>query len=242
MVKYGLIGKGLKHSFSAKFFNRKFRTEGLDCHYDLYDIENIGELKGLLASHLELKGLNITSPYKREVIQFMDELSPEASTLNAVNVVEIKSNGKLKGYNTDWEGFYKTLLGIGLEGKKALIMGTGGAASAVALALEKSNIPYKLVSRKPTGNEISYEEMNRLLPSCEIIVNATPLGMYPLEHQCPPIDITGISEKHICYDLIYNPAVSKFLRKAKEQGAAIKNGMEMLINQAELSWQIWNED
>lgn len=245
MVKYGLIGKHISHSFSSTYFNEKFKREGIEATYTLYDIDHISKLQAVLDRNPELKGLNVTSPYKREVINFLDELTPEAQTLNAVNVIEFRSEtgGKrrLIGHNTDSLGFEKTLEGLAMsDTPKALILGTGGAASAVALALKNQGISYLFVSRKPSGDAISYQDVSALLPAHNLIINATPVGLFPKFEKYPLIDYARLSPNHICYDLIYNPPETKFLSLAKAKGATTKNGLDMLINQAELSWQIWN--
>lgn len=245
MVTYGLIGRGLSHSFSASYFNDKFEREGIDARYMNFDLEDITELPGVIAKHPDLNGLNVTTPYKRDVIGYMDELSEEAAALQSVNVIEFKrEQGELllKGHNTDSPGFRQTLEGKIGAGERALIMGTGGAASAVAHALKQLGAEYKTVSRTPDPekNETGYERMSEILPSARLIVNATPLGMYPKTEACPPVDLTKIGPGHIAYDLIYNPAETLFLKRARENGAMTINGLQMLINQAELSWQIWN--
>lgn len=241
MVEYGLIGRGISHSFSAKYFNNKFRREGIEAQYLAFDLKDISELHEILLSHTELKGLNVTSPYKREVIPFLNYLSGEASELQSVNVITVERNmagePMLVGHNTDCGGFGMTIDGMRIN--KALIMGTGGASSAVALALRKVGVDSHIVSRFPKGHIIGYDTANLLLPEYDLIVNATPLGMHPNEDGCPPLDLNKLCSSHICYDLIYNPAETLFLRKAKEQGAQTINGMGMLINQAELSWRIW---
>lgn len=247
--EFGLIGRGIGHSFSARYFNDKFAEYGIDASYSLFDLQNIQELTKLLSSHPKLMGLNVTSPYKREVIQYLDELSDEAKILDAVNVIEFIPKGnldvKLKGHNTDCPAFGISLQNFlsvsNFDYGKALVLGTGGASSAVCLALENLSIPYLQVSRSPLGNEISYYEANRLLPHFNIIVNATPVGMSPNVEFYPDLDYKKISERHFCYDLIYNPSETLFLKKCKEKGATVKNGLEMLTTQADLAWNIWND-
>lgn len=245
MVEYGLIGRGISHSYSARYFNDKFAKEGLDCCYLAFDLEDISELRKIIEEHPNLHGLNVTSPYKREVISFLDELSPEAERLQAVNVIEFirdkKGNFKsLKGHNTDCLGFEKSLepLLTGIR-PKAMILGTGGAASAVECALENLGIDYVTVSRQSGIGRISYEKANGLLKEFGLIINATPVGMYPDVNALPPLDCSMISKDHLCYDLIYNPGETLFLKIAKEHGAKTKNGLEMLKNQADLAWDIW---
>lgn len=241
--EYGLIGRGISHSFSANYFNNKFSREGIQARYSLYDLEKIDDLKSLLESHPNLRGLNVTSPYKRDVIKYLDELSDEANELQAVNTISIihsSSNKiKLKGFNTDYQGFKLTLSDIVNSKTKAIVLGTGGASAAVGKALSVEGIPYLLVSRNPKRGEASYSEINSLLPERKLIINATPVGMYPRLNECPDLDYDKITDSHICYDLIYNPEETLFLKKSKEKGAKIINGMQMLINQAEQSWKIW---
>lgn len=240
---FGLIGKGISHSFSADYFNSKFQNLPLDARYVPFDIQRIDNFIEIISDHPNLVGLNVTSPYKREIIPFLNELSAESKILNAVNTIEFRKdeNGNLilRGHNTDSYGFQKTLKAIIPEGTKALIMGTGGASSAVALALEKEGIPYLTVSRKPQGNQIGYEEMNTLLKNFKLLINATPLGMHPNINDVPDIDFENIGANHICYDLIYNPSTTLFLHKAAAKGAKTYNGLQMLLNQAELAWGIW---
>lgn len=242
MREFGLIGRGLSHSFSADYFNNKFAEKNIDAVYRLHDLTSISELSNLVRLP-NLIGLNVTSPFKREVIAFLDVLSEEAEELNAVNVIKIlheyEGNVKLKGYNTDSEGFGLTLDNFTII-ESALIMGTGGAASAVAYALRKRGIPFKIVSRNPDDHHIGYEEMNAILNNYHLIINATPLGMFPNVKSSPPLDFDKITGDHICYDLIYNPSETLFMQKAKEKGALTMNGFQMLLNQAELGWNIWN--
>lgn len=246
--EYGLIGRGIGHSFSANYFNDKFEKESIDASYSLFDLHNIEEIKKIFEEHPNLRGLNVTSPYKRDVIRYVDSLSPAAKELNAVNVVSVLRSplGELflKGDNSDYEGFRLTLKDLfsDKEDVKAMIMGTGGASTAVALALRMENIPYKIVSRNPKEDEIGYEEMNEMLKDYQLIINATPLGMYPDVDKAPDIDFSRLTEKHICYDLIYNPSETTFLKKAKKRKSRTINGLDMLLNQAELSWKIWKEN
>lgn len=251
VAEYGLVGKGISHSFSGKFFNEKFLREKIDASYNLFDLSDISLFPSLLEDHPLLKGLNVTSPYKREIIPFLDILSPEAKELNAVNVIQFEKipggSRRLIGHNTDARGFLQTLGPLEcfykLKKPKALILGTGGAATAVAYALKKSGGSFRFVSRNPVGESmISYESLNSLIPTSDIIINATPLGMYPDENKCPEFDYSKLCPRHLCYDLIYNPEETLFMKYAKERGAMVKNGLEMLINQAMLSWEIWSED
>lgn len=252
MVKrlFGLIGRKISHSFSADYFNRKFREEGIEAEYLNFDLRNISELHEILNRYPDLVGLNVTSPYKREVIPFLHILSPTAMSLQAVNTILI--DGKtLKGFNTDAPGFECTIPSLRLQIcgdlKSALVLGSGGASSAVCHALAKLDISYFVVSRRSDSTLkentpiISYSQANLLIPSCELIINATPIGMYPDIEAFPNIDYTKLSNRHICYDLIYNPPETMFLKLAGKHGAQTINGLRMLLNQAELSWNIWNE-
>lgn len=245
MKSFGLIGKDISHSFSGEFFNGKFKAEGISSVYSLFNLNRIDEFPDLLKKHPDLRGLNVTSPYKREIIRFLDELSPDAEKLNAVNVinfnVSLSGETKLVGHNTDCEGFRMTIHNIVPDHTKALILGTGGASSAVAHALFKENIPYLIMSRIPEASQVGYDMINELLPDYKLVINATPVGMYPNVSNCPIEDFSKVGKGHIFYDLIYNPAETIFLKNAKSRGATIVNGMQMLINQAQLSWEIWNK-
>lgn len=245
MVEYGLIGRGIGHSFSAGYFNDKFLREGIEARYIPFDIDSVGEIEEILEKHPYLSGFNVTSPYKREIIPYLDSLSENAAELNAVNTVkverDIRGRRQLSGHNTDWRGFGMTIEGLVQPGSRALVLGTGGASSAVCLALRKNNIDYKVVSRNPQEGQLGYEEIGPYLRDCTLIINATPVGMHPNVNEVPPIDFSMIRPGHICYDLIYNPERTLFLEKAAEKGAEVINGHSMLINQAELSWRIWNK-
>ena len=243
---FGLIGKKLGHSFSAFFFNDKFKREGIDESYHLFPLKHIEDLPDLLAGHSDLKGLNVTIPYKQEVIRFLDSISDEAQKIGAVNVIKIENDNKGKklcGFNTDYIGFEESLKPLLHQGvKKALILGTGGASKSVAYVLSKLNIEGKFVSRHPSDEELSYMDLDeKIIRENLLIVNTTPLGMYPNIEGCPDIPYKGITPEHICYDLIYNPGETLFMKKCKEQGATVKNGMEMLEFQAKAAWHIWNE-
>lgn len=244
MVEYGLIGRYISHSFSADIFNRKFAREGIDGRYSLFDLDDISKLPQLLTTIPNLKGLNVTSPYKRDVIPYLDYISEEAEALQAVNVIKIETlhdgTKRLKGFNTDCEGFRATLKELPAF-SNALIFGTGGAASAVGLALEKQDVSFQYVSRNPKLGELDYHEVSLLLPDFRLIINATPLGMAPKVETYLPIDYDKIGASHICYDLIYNPPETMFLKMASAKGARTINGFQMLLNQASLSWDIWSE-
>jgi shikimate dehydrogenase len=241
MIEYGLIGYPLEHSFSKKYFTEKFEREGLEAQYEHFPINTIYELKDLLAAHPRLKGLNVTVPYKQLVLQQLNTAGIPPG-LHACNCIKIKE-GKMFGFNTDITGFERSLLPLlRPHHKKALILGSGGAAEAARFVFEKNNIPYIIASRTSQGGDkISYADIDeKIIPHYNIIVNATPLGMYPDISGYPDIPYEAIGEQHLAYDMIYNPAKTAFLQKAEQQGATIKNGYEMLQLQAEESWKIWN--
>ena len=239
---YGLIGYPLSHSFSAKFFNDKFCREKINEEYRLFPIPKIDEIKGLFQKYPELKGLNVTIPYKSSIIEYLSDISPAANEIGAVNVIKIKE-GKLKGYNTDAYGFKESLKPLLKKDiKKALILGTGGASKAVRYVLSSLGIDSKVVSRCSGKVDLMYSDLNsEIISENLLIVNTTPLGMYPDVNSFPDIPYQFIGENHICYDLVYNPEESRFLNMAESQGAVIKNGLEMLHLQAIKAWEIWNE-
>ena len=235
----------VSHSFSKSFFDEKFFREGLrDYHYDLYQLKEITDLKKLLGDNPELCGLNVTIPYKEQVINLLSDIDDAAKRIGAVNVIKIK-DGKLRGFNTDSDAFLETVEKWfpNEVGSKALILGTGGSSKAVQEALKKLNIPFQVVSRTKGDGIITYEELEKngtFISASNLIVNTTPLGMTPNNNTMPPIDFELITPQHYVYDLIYNPARTMFLQKAEMRNATIKNGLEMLHIQAEKSWAIWN--
>ena len=242
MRLFGLIGYPLTHSFSKKYFTEKFEKEGLnDCRYELFPIASINELKNVLDQNPDLNGLNVTIPYKEQVLSFLDEKDEVVKKIRASNCITVKKN-KLKGYNTDAEGFEKSLKHfLQPHHTNALILGTGGASKAVEFVLKKLRISFKHVSRKPSVHNYSYEQLtSSLLADHTLIINTTPLGMYPKINEAPPIPYEALTGDHYLFDLVYNPERSLFLQKGQEKGAAIKNGYEMLVIQAEESWRIWN--
>ncbi|KIX22546.1 shikimate dehydrogenase [Flavobacterium sp. 316] len=242
-VKFGLIGKNISYSFSKKYFNDKFKLLHYDnCEYLNFDIKSIKEFPEVYLETKGLKGLNVTIPYKEEIIPYLDKLSKNAKKIGAVNTIIISKKKKLKGYNTDYYGFKKTLKPLLTEQhKKALILGTGGVSKAIAFALRKLKIEFDFVSRNPSEFELSYEEINKeIFDDYQIIINTTPLGTHPNIEEAPNLDYSLFTTNHIAYDLVYNPEETMFLKKAKENGAIIKNGYEMLIFQAEKAWEIWN--
>jgi shikimate dehydrogenase len=245
---FGLIGFPLSHSFSKKYFAEKFESEGIqDCRYDNYPIEHIGLLHSLISHNRDLCGLNVTIPFKQQVIDQLDELDPEAAEVGAVNTIRIFRNDRkvwLKGYNTDVYGFRKSISPF-LQNRSysAFILGTGGSSKAVGFVLKKMGMKVIFVSRNPVQeNHISYKDISNLIIQPAVIVNASPAGMYPNTYICPDIPYELLTPDHILFDLIYNPPETLFLTKGKERGAKIINGLQMLHLQAERSWEIWNED
>lgn len=243
---FGLIGKTLKHSFSPTYFKNKFEREQInDAHYKLFPLENIEELLELKKNHPFLCGLNVTIPYKESIIPFLDEISEQAQAIGAVNTIACLPDGRWKGYNTDAFGFEKAIQTfVDLKTRKALVLGTGGASKAVQCILSKHAVPFYLLSRtrNTNSNEITYEELNQtLLESHTLIINCTPLGTFPNIDECPNIPFEFIGDKHFVYDLVYNPTETLLIKKAKAAGAKVANGISMLENQAEASWEIWNK-
>ncbi|WP_396146270.1 shikimate dehydrogenase family protein [Flavobacterium sp.] len=242
--KFGLIGKDISYSFSKKYFTEKFAQDLYeDCSYENFDILNIEDFPSILKNNPNLKGLNVTIPYKESIIPYLDTVSDKAFQIGAVNVIRFTKKGNLKGYNSDWFGFKKSLEPLlQPHHKKALILGTGGAAKAVAFALDQLGITYSFVSREANPNTIDYSLINATtFDNHQIIINCTPVGTSPNTKEFPPIPYTYFSNQHIAFDLIYNPEETEFLKKAKKQGTIIKNGYEMLIYQAEKAWKIWNK-
>jgi shikimate dehydrogenase len=242
--KFGLLGKNISYSFSRKYFNNKFEKLHFDnCEYVNFDLETCKKFPKVIAKTKGLIGLNVTIPFKEEIIPYLDKLSKNAQKIGSVNTIKISKKKKLKGYNTDFYGFKKALKPLlKKHHNKALILGTGGASKGVAFGLKKLNIEYDFVSRNPDEYQIGYHEINaELFQEYQIIVNTTPIGTFPNVEMAPDLDYSLFTSKHIAFDLVYNPEETLFLKKAKEQGATIKNGYEMLVFQAEKSWQIWNK-
>ncbi len=242
---FGLIGGTVSHSFSKSYFDEKFFREGLrDYRYELFPLGNITEIETLLKETKGLTGLNVTIPYKEQVLKYLDEVDGFAKKIGAVNVIKIK-DGKLKGFNTDSDAFHETLEKWLPKDRTftALILGTGGSSKAVQEALKKLKIDYKLVSREARKGVITYEDLEKdpsTITNSKLVINTTPLGMSPKTEAMPPINYEHIGSEHYVYDLIYNPARTLFLQKSEMRGATIKNGLEMLHVQAEKSWTIWN--
>ncbi len=237
---YGIIGFPVAQSFSPAFFTEKFTRENTDATYTAFALEHITELPALLAGHPELRGLNVTIPHKTAVIPYIDELDEAAAEVGAVNCIAIR-NGRLKGYNTDAIGFEKSLKPLLQQHHtRALVLGRGGASKAVCYVLRKLGINYRIVSRTPTHDTLTYGRINEaLLAQFPMIINTTPLGMYPDMQTCPDLPYKYLTDVHLLYDLVYNPEETKFLTLGRQQGATVKNGMEMLHLQAEAAWVIW---
>lgn len=245
MKQYGLIGKSLQHSFSKKYFENKFKKESItDCYYDLFELDSIDEVKHILNSTKNIIGLNVTIPYKESIIPFLDEIDGVAKKIGAINTITLDTvTKKTKGYNTDYNGFKNSLKPF-LENthERALILGTGGASKAISYVLNELNIDFLFVSRNPEGNnEISYDDVNEyVLKHHQIIINTTPLGTFPAINNHPNIPYKHLTNKHLLYDLVYNPEETVFLKKGKEKGSLTINGLQMLKLQAEKAWEIWN--
>lgn len=246
MRKFGIIGYPLGHSFSPSYFNEKFQNENIDAHYDKFEIPVITDLQAILDYTPELCGFNVTIPYKEKVMSYLDSVSPEARAIGAVNVVKIshKENGKpyLEGFNSDVIGFSRSIKPLILpHHKKALILGTGGASKAVNYGLRQLGLETLLVSRSQKNNTIQYEQITpAILEEYTVIINCTPCGMAPHFDDCPPLPYESLTPRHLLYDLIYNPDETLFLKKGAKQGCTTKNGLEMLLLQAEAGWEIWN--
>ena len=246
MDKYGIIGYPLGHSFSPGFFNEKFKNEGIDAVYERYELSQIDLLPEIIASNPELCGLNVTIPYKQQIMQYLDELSEEAREIGAVNVVKVTHNGKnvhLKGFNSDVIGFSRSIEPL-LEKhhKKALILGTGGAAQAIDYGLKQLGLETIKVSRYERPDTIQYDKITPgVIKEYKVIINCTPIGMYPNTEECPNLPYEAMDSQHLLYDLIYNPDTTLFMKKGMERGAVVKNGLEMLLLQAYASWEFWHE-
>lgn len=259
MKTYGLIGKSLNHSYSKSYFEEKFAREGIkDCCYRLFELPTIEQLPDFIASEPTLRGFNVTIPYKKSILDYLDELSPEAAAIGAVNVVKRvyevhgvkevhevqrvkgESGVWLKGYNTDAEGFAMSLEGVELP-ERALVLGTGGAASAVGFVLRQRGIPFLQVSRTPGQGDITYAEVTgQILHDYPLLINCTPVGTSGNVDQQLTLPFEAITTRHFLYDLVYNPDVTPFLREGMRRVARVQNGLKMLHSQAEAAWRIWN--
>ncbi len=248
---YGLIGYPLVHSFSMDFFNQKFEAEGIDACYINFEIDDLGLLWEIIGEYPNLNGLNVTAPYKEAIIPYLDALDPIASEVGAVNVIRFMRDKntrqlqQLRGYNTDVEGFDGSLSGDMLppDCDSAMVLGTGGAAKAVSVALQRRGIDVQLVSRRKSEHTVVYEEITRaMVARHRLIVNATPLGKYPDDNLCPDFPYRFLTSNHLCYDLIYNPEETLFMKRSAQYGAATKNGIEMLLLQAFGSYNYWTQE
>jgi len=243
MSKFGLIGKDIEFSFSKAYFTNKFESEELPHTYQNFDIESIDNFIDIIKDVKDLKGLNVTIPYKETIIPFLDKIDKKAKEISAVNTIKITKNGTLIGYNTDYYGFKKSIEPyLKKNHKKALILGTGGASKAIAYTFKRLGIEYNYVSRTASNTATyTYETLSKeIIESHNIIVNCTPLGTYPETNVCTPIPYDAITKSHLLFDLIYNPEETKFLTIGKLKGATICNGLEMLKLQADKAWEIWN--
>ena len=246
MDKYGLIGYPLGHSFSVSYFNQKFSDEGIDAKYINFEISSIDQLQEVLDQNPELRGLNVTIPYKERVIEFLDSITPEAQAIGAVNVIKVIHEGKnikLKGFNSDVIGFTQSIEPMLDRNwhKKALILGTGGASKAINFGLKSLGLETVFVSRYERPNTICYGQITpEVIEEYNVIVNCTPLGMYPNTETCPLLPYEAMNQHTVLYDLIYNPDETLFMKKGRERGADVKNGLEMLLLQAFASWEMWN--
>lgn len=245
MDKYGLIGYPLGHSFSIGYFNEKFANENIDAQYINFEIPSIDNLVEVLSSNPQLRGLNVTIPYKEQVIRYLDSISPEAQAIGAVNVIRVSQKGNqtfLRGFNSDVIGFTKSIEPL-LERyhRKALILGTGGAAKAVDYGLKSLGLETQMVSRSRKTGAITYDDVKaETIEEYNVLVNCTPLGLYPNVDLCPTVPYNAMNSRTLLYDLLYNPDETLFMRKGREQGATVKNGLEMLLLQAFASWEFWN--
>ncbi|GAB3714887.1 shikimate dehydrogenase [Spirosoma flavus] len=245
MNRYGLIGYPLTHSFSQRYFTEKFTREGIsDSRYDLFELPDIAALPDLLDLP-NLRGLNVTIPHKQNVVPYLDRLDASAEKIGAVNVIKLEADGSKTGYNSDYYGFRQSLtdwldsLGRHLSGLQALVLGTGGASKAVTVALADLGITYRFVSRTKRANQFTYDELADVVNSYQLIINGSPIGTYPKIDDAPALPYEKLSERHLLYDLVYNPSETRFMQLGRAQGAAVYNGLRMLELQAEKAWEIW---
>jgi len=245
MDKYGLIGYPLGHSFSVSYFNEKFENENIDACYINFEIPTIDSLREVLDKNPELRGLNVTIPYKQQVIPYLNAVSPEARAIGAVNVIRIRRKGKnihLKGFNSDVIGFTQSIEPL-LEPchKKALILGTGGASKAIDYGLRSLGLETAFVSRTGRNGAFFYEDITpEIIREYKVVVNCTPLGMYPHVDSCPNLPYEAMDSHTLLYDLLYNPDETLFMKRGQEHGATVVNGLEMLLLQAFASWEFWH--
>ena len=245
MDKYGLIGYPLGHSLSVNYFNQKFADEGIIAKYINFEIADVEQIIEVIAANPELKGLNVTVPHKERVIEFLDQLSPEARAIGAVNVIRVTHDGGkiyMKGFNSDVIGFTQSIEPM-LESyhKRALVLGTGGASKAICYGLKSLGVEPVCVSRYERPETICYKDITpEVVQEYNVIVNCTPVGMFPHSNECPKLPYEALDDKNILYDLVYNPDTTLFMKKGAERGAQVKNGLEMLLLQAFASWEMWN--
>jgi shikimate dehydrogenase len=247
MTQYGLIGFPLTHSFSQRYFTEKFARENIqDSRYDLFELPDVAALPGLLQMP-GLRGLNVTIPHKQAVLPFLSRLDPSAEKVGAVNVIRIEKDGSVTGFNSDYYGFrqslqdWLTLLGRTAEGLLALVLGTGGASKAVVAALTDMTIPYRYVSRTDTGTTLTYSQLPDVINQYQLLINCSPVGTYPHTDEAPAIPYDQLTDRHLLYDLVYNPAQTGFMKRGHERRAATHNGLRMLELQAEKAWEIWQQ-
>lgn len=242
MDKYGIIGYPLGHSFSRAFFTEKFQREHIDAEYVNFEIPSADMLPGIVQANPNLRGLNVTLPHKEAVIPMLDELSAEAKEIGAVNVIRMR-DGRLKGFNSDIIGFMDSIKPLLKPWHQhALVLGTGGASRAIRVGLQRLGIEWTYVSRTPAPGRLTYADLTPgLMEHCQVIVNCSPVGMFPHVDACPDIPYQLLTDRHLLYDLVYNPQETLFLKRGAEHGAAVKNGLEMLHLQALASWRFWNE-
>lgn len=242
--RFGLLGRDINYSFSRGYFTEKFQKENIEgCSYENFDIPVITDFPAIIANSSDIFGINVTIPYKEQVMQYMDEMNENASKIGAVNTIKFTKEGNLRGYNTDYYGFMESIKPLlQVHHKKALILGTGGASKGVAFALEVLGIEYTFVSRSEKENVLAYDKLDaNTFAEYQIVINSSPVGTSPKIEEFPLIPYEYFTENHIAYDLVYNPSETQFLQKAKAQGAQTKNGQDMLVYQAEKSWEIWNK-
>ncbi len=239
--RYGLVGRTLGHSFSRAYFTDKFETEDINARYVNIELPKITDLPGALDNLMNVRGFNVTIPYKRDVMDYLDRIDPTAAEIGAVNVVKIESDGSKTGYNTDVIGFTESIRPLIRPGmKRALVLGVGGATRAVIYGLRSLGIEPVTVSRRPGGGNLMWEQITPdVICTHEVIVNCTPLGTWPDVDTAPAIPYDALTPGHVCFDLVYNPAETMFLRRASERGAVTRNGLEMLRLQADAAWAIW---
>ena len=240
--RFGLLGRNISYSFSRGYFSRKFEREGINASYENFDLADISELPKVLEKNPDLRGLNVTIPYKEEILPLLDEIDPIAKRIGAINTVKILDDGKLQGSNTDYVGFSQAIKPfLRPHHEKALILGTGGASKAVVFALNDLGIIPISVSRSPESGRLTYEDLDEeILRDHSVIINCTPLGTSPRTEEFPPIPFDFINNQHLVFDLIYNPSETKLMRLASQKGASVSNGLRMLELQAEKSWEHWN--